>query len=183
MVTRGASYVPESDTTFRLAQLLLLLRTLAEIDDAGSNLERLGYYDFLSANPFLVAEILSGGRAALIMAGFDDRAISYASAGHRFTSRRERLQHDLSLLISFNFAVAHVASGSVMYTITPLGIAVADGFQALYARAYTRSATLVINSLRRMSDTRLRTAAREWLRAPDTLLDLMPSAYDWAAED
>ncbi|WP_338069306.1 hypothetical protein, partial [Streptomyces antimycoticus] len=87
--------MPEDEVTFRLAQLLLLLDAVAEQDVKGASLERIGYYDFLSANPFLVVD--SDGREGnmLRLAGFDPRVLSYASSSQRFTSRRERIQHDL----------------------------------------------------------------------------------------
>ena len=87
--------MPEDEVTFRLAQLLLLLEAVAGQDAKGANLERIGYYDFLSANPFLV--VASDGRegSLLRLAGFDPQVLSYASSSQRFTSRRERIQHDL----------------------------------------------------------------------------------------
>ncbi|MFF8434669.1 hypothetical protein [Streptomyces bacillaris] len=47
--------MPEDEVTFRLAQLLLL-DAVAGQDAKGASLERIAYYDFLSANPFLVVD-------------------------------------------------------------------------------------------------------------------------------
>src|SRR5689334_8305088 len=94
--------VPEDDVVFRLAQLLLLLSSLGQERRPGIALERLGYYDFLVANPLLVVTSEKDpDRIRLLMAGFDGRALSYASPAHRFTTRRERLQHDLALLVAY----------------------------------------------------------------------------------
>jgi hypothetical protein len=74
--------VLEDDTVFRLAQLLLLLSSLDRMGKAGITLERLGCYDFLVSNPMLVLTGESDpDRTRLLMAGFDGRALSYASPG------------------------------------------------------------------------------------------------------
>lgn len=178
-VGRGTSFVPEHDPVFRLAQLLLLLRTLHDgsASSVGTNLERLAYYDFFSANPYLVVGHDDPDRPRLVMAGFDDRSLSYASSGQRFTSRRERLQHDLALLVAYGLAAASVQGGAVTYGITPAGSELASQFTALYARAYITSADVVLRRLRRLSDSKLRESARQWLKPdhaslPDAVLDL-----------
>ena len=181
----GTSFVPEHDPIFRLAQLLLLLRTLHDgsASPTGTNLERLAYYDFFSANPYLVVGPDDADRPRLVMAGFDDRSLSYASSGQRFTSRRERLQHDLALLVAYGLAAATVQGGAVTYGITSAGSELASRFTALYARAYTTSADMVLRRLRRLSDSKLRESARQWLRPdhaslPDAVLDLFDTPDD-----
>lgn len=181
----GTSFVPEHDPVFRLAQLLLLLRTLHDGSSSptGTNLERLAYYDFFSANPYLVVGPDDADRARLVMAGFDDRSLSYASSGQRFTSRRERLQHDLALLVAYGLAEANVQGGAVTYGVTPAGGELASRFTALYARAYVTSADMVVRRLRRLSDSKLRESARQWLKPdhaslPDAVLDLFDAADD-----
>jgi len=174
--SRAAVTTPEDHVAFRLGQLLLLLRTLRTVDAAGTHLERLGYYDFFSANPHLLISAEDPERGRLLMAGFDPAALSYASPGQRFSSRRERLQHDLALLVSYRLAGVGRAPGRVAHSITDEGQRVANQFTALYARAYVKSAETVIARLRRLSDSRLREQARNWLRAPDALLDLIDRA-------
>ncbi|MDO3400948.1 hypothetical protein QWI29_12985 [Mycolicibacterium neoaurum] len=154
---------PENDTTFRLAQLLLLLDSSGARKSGGLNLERLSYYDFLTANPLLmVTDEDDPDRNRLIMSGFDGRALSYASPSQRFTSRRERLQHDLARLASYGLVGVRV-SGSVEYFITDFGSDLASKFSAIYARAYRTSAEIVIRRLSRLSDRRLREDARGWI--------------------
>lgn len=41
--------MPEDEVQFRLAQLLLLMNAMANQKPPGANLERIAYYDFLSA--------------------------------------------------------------------------------------------------------------------------------------
>ena len=155
--------VPENDTVFRLAQLLLLLDSSGARRAEGLNLERLSYYDFLTANPLLmITDENDPDRNKLIMSGFDGHALSYASPSQRFTSRRERLQHDLALLASYGLASVAV-QGSVKYLITDFGIEIASQFAAMYARAYRISADIVIKRLSKLSDKRLRHDAREWI--------------------
>lgn len=154
--------VPEDDVIFRLAQLLLLLASLERLGQPGISLERLGSYDFLVANPLLVlTDENDVDRRRLLMAGFDGRALSYASPAHRFTTRRERLQHDLALLVAYGL-VAPTVDKSVLYAITRDGRELADRFTAVYARSYRLSAELLVRRLSRMSDKRLREAVGTW---------------------
>ncbi|QKV74242.1 ABC-three component system middle component 2 [Amycolatopsis sp. Hca4] len=155
--------VPEDDVVFRLAQLLLLFQALDRADVASADIERLGYYDFLSANPFLIAEDISAtDRTKLLLAGFDGRALSYASPSQRFTSRRERLQHDLVLLLAYGLADAIVLHG-VQYSLTGEGRRLASQFTAVYAQSYSVAADIVLRHVRRLSPTRLRENVHRWL--------------------
>ncbi|MFI6098226.1 ABC-three component system middle component 2 [Lentzea sp. NPDC051213] len=154
--------VPEDDVIFRLAQLLLLLTSLQRLRQPGISLERLGCYDFLVANPLLVVTYEDDAdRKRLLMAGFDGRALIYASPAHRFTTRRERLQHDLALLVAYGL-VAPTVDKSVLYAVTPSGVDLAGRFTAVYAKSYRLSAEIIIRRLARLSDTRLREAVRTW---------------------
>ncbi|KXF53098.1 hypothetical protein AXA44_45210 [Rhodococcus sp. SC4] len=154
--------VPEDDAIFRIAQLLLLLGSMADQGRPSATIERLSYYDFLVANPLLVVtDDDDPDRMALLMAGFDSRALHYASPTHRFTTRRERLQHDLALLVSYGL-VAPSVDKAVHYAVTSSGRELAGRFTAIYAHAYRTSAEILIRRLHRMSDTRLREQARQW---------------------
>ncbi|WP_072481383.1 ABC-three component system middle component 2 [Amycolatopsis australiensis] len=154
--------VPEDDVVFRLAQLLLLLASLQRQQQPGISLERLGCYDFLVANPLLVlTDEDDVDRKRLLMAGFDGRALSYASPAHRFTTRRERLQHDLALLVAYDL-VSPSVNRSVLYAVTPAGQDLAGRFTAVYARSYRLSAEILVRRLSRLTDKRLREAVRTW---------------------
>jgi hypothetical protein len=86
--------VPEDDIIFRLAQLLLLLTSVDQLGNSGVSLERLGCYDFLVANPMLVfTDEADPDRTRLLMAGFDGRALSYASLAEVALSDRRGVQH------------------------------------------------------------------------------------------
>ncbi|MEX5709100.1 ABC-three component system middle component 2 [Parafrankia sp. FMc6] len=154
--------VPEDDVIFRLAQLLLLLAALDRLEHPGLSLERLGCYDFLVANPLLVlTDEIDPDRKRLLMAGFDGRALSYASPAHRFTTRRERLRHDLALLVAYGLA-APTVDRSILYAVTPAGVELASRFKAVYARSYRLSAEIVVRRLRRLSDQKLREQVHAW---------------------
>lgn len=156
--------IPEHDTIFRLAQLVLLLDAAARFHPDGMPLERLGVYDFIAANPLLMASSEDDpDRFELLMAGFDDRALSYASPAQRFATRRERLQHDLTLLLAYDLASAAVR-GHVQYRLTPTGHELAAQFTAMYAHSYTIAANIVVNRLRKVSDSRLRESITDWTR-------------------
>jgi hypothetical protein len=161
--SRRPIVVPEDDDVFRLAQLLLLLNSLRRNGFAGGTLERLSYYDFLVANPLLVlTKDDDPDRISLLMAGFDDRALMYASPSQRFTSRRERLQHDLARLVAYGLVEPIVDKG-IVYVITSEGEGLADQFTAIYSRSYSTSADILVRRLARLSDKRLRENARDWI--------------------
>ncbi|WP_197048572.1 ABC-three component system middle component 2 [Streptosporangium roseum] len=160
--------VPEHDTIFRLAQLVLLMDVLVEFHPDGAHLERLGAYDFLAANPLLMASAEDDpDRLSLQLAGFDDRALSYASPAQRFATRRERLQHDLALLIAYGL-VATSVRGHVLYRLTDSGRQMARDFTAMYARSYKTAASVVISRLRKFSDKRLRESLTAWTRVSES---------------
>ena len=166
---------PEEHVLFRLAQLVLLLRVVDRPERPGVGLERLGYYDFFAANPFIVVPAHNvEERAELHLAGFDERQLSYASTGPRFANRRRRLQHDVALLTAYDLAQL----GAHGWVLTPRGAAVADQLTALYAQQYMMAAELVVRHLSRLSDTALAGQAGQWLRNPGLLLDLYGAAED-----
>ena len=137
-------------------------RRWISLGQAGTSLERLGCYDFLVSNPMLMlTDEADPDRTRLLMAGFDGRALTYASPAHRFATRRERLQHDLALLSAYGLIVPTVDRG-VLYAITGDGLELAGRFAALYARAYRLSADILVRRLSRMSDKRLREAVGTW---------------------
>jgi hypothetical protein len=183
--------VPEDDVIFRLAQLLLLVASLQRLRQPGISLERLGCYDFLVANPLLVlTDENDTDRKRLLMAGFDGRALSYASPAHRFTTRRERLQHDLALLVAYGL-VAPTVDKSVLYSVTSSGLELAGRFTAVYARSYRLSADILVRRLARLSDKRLRESVRTWTTVgrdvprPEALdlLDAVDLMHDHAATE
>jgi hypothetical protein len=164
---------PEDHVLFRLAQLILLLRVVAPPDQPGIGLERLGYYDFFSANPFqVVPNDDAEARAQLHLAGFDERQLSYASTGQRFANRRRRLQHDVALLVAYD--LAEPRSGG--WGLTTRGLHTAEQLTALYADQYMASVSVVVARLIRLTDTGLARQARGWLREPGLLLDLYGAA-------
>ncbi|MFD7608369.1 ABC-three component system middle component 2 [Streptomyces mirabilis] len=158
--------MPEDEVPFRLAQLLLLLTSVTEQDASGASLERIGYYDFLSANPFLV--VPSEGREAslLRLAGFDPQVLAYASSSQRFTSRRERIQHDLALLVAYGCCQVHNRDGALAYSITANGLELGGQFTATYATSFRTASSIVVRRLRKLSDKGLREQTARWLR-PD----------------
>lgn len=158
--------MPEDEVPFRLAQLLLLLDAVAAQDANGATLERIGYYDFLSANPFLVVPSEGRDASLLRLAGFDPQVLAYASSSQRFTSRRERIQHDLALLVAYGCCRIRSRNGSLTYSITEAGQHLGGRFTATYATSFTTAAGIVVRQLRKLSDTRLREQTARWLR-PD----------------
>ncbi|RGD56411.1 hypothetical protein DR950_00155 [Kitasatospora xanthocidica] len=156
--------MPEDEVQFRLAQLLLLLDAVAIHDRHGASLERIGYYDFLSANPFLVVPPDDREASLLRLAGFDPQVLAYASSPQRFTSRRERIQHDLALLIAYGCCEVHNHGRELSYAITAEGHALSTCFTATYAASFNTAAGIVVRRLRRLSDKALREQTAQWLR-------------------
>lgn len=168
---------PEALRQFRLARLLVLLDVAAAQKPIKPiDIERLAFYDFFAANPFLILDTEDPERRDVLLAGFNANSLSYNSSAQRFTNRRGRLQHDLTLLIAYALVEANNVNGRIAYTVTERGSALARGLRALYAAAYRDSASIVIRRLNKLSDKKLREEARGWLRAEGFLIDIYADA-------
>lgn len=164
---------PENLSEFRLGQLVLLLSVAEQKASVHPlDVERIGYYDFFSANPFLVFDSDQEQRRELVLAGLDSKSLSYQSSAQRFSNRRARLQHDIALLVAYGLMHARVHAKSVSYKLTDEGREFACKFGSLYARAYRKSADLVVHHLSRFSDTKIRNEATRWLKAAAFMIDL-----------
>jgi hypothetical protein len=158
----GAAAV-DRDPVFRAAQLTLLLDVVARTQPGGTDLDRLAVYDFLAEHPLLLARHDDDpDRVRLRLAGFDDAALSYASAAQRFAGRRLGFPADLAWLIAHGLATVS-AEGRVRYRITDAGHRLAGSFRSIRAAAYTDAARIVVGRLGRTSDRRLRESLRQWL--------------------
>lgn len=162
---------PDDLDDFRQARLLLLARSLASPGVAAPDLERLSFYDFFSANPFLVPAEPSA-RVSLAFAGFEAANLSYQSSGQRFANNRARLQYDLAILVARGLVMPTVLGRRVTYSVSDAGASLADAMNSMYAEAFRESSKIIVEKLRRMSDTALRTSAKDWLRAENLLIDL-----------
>ena len=86
---------PEDLLTFRIARLRWLLDVVATLElKKPLDIERLGFYDFFVANPFLAVGDDEAARREVALAGFSSYDLSYQSSGHRFANRRARLRND-----------------------------------------------------------------------------------------
>jgi hypothetical protein len=141
---------------FRGARLLLMLSVVAEESPDGLDAERLGIYDFLAVHPLLIARAEDDpDRLTLRLAGFDDRALAYASAGQRLATGLLRLRPDLAVLLRTGL-VEMRADGRIRYRLTPDGRAAVERLNAGYAESYRLAARFVVRRLRRVSGRRLR---------------------------
>ncbi|MBX9244316.1 hypothetical protein ICW40_05780 [Actinotalea ferrariae] len=163
----------EAHDLFRLSQLILLLSAATDVMKPVPNLDRLGYYDFFAANPFVV--IPADGttrdyndRLELKLAGFTEDQLSYASTGQRWVSRRRRLQHDLALLVAYGLVSLH--GGTI--ALTEKGCALGNDMSTVYADAYRTSARVVVRRLAQLSDARLRANVQNWLGTSWLQVDL-----------
>ena len=169
---------PDDLAAFRCARLLLLLDVAAAESPEGLDAERIGVYDFLAAHPLLlVSDEDDPERMTLLMAGFDPRAVGYASAGQRLATAQQRLGRDLSLLVGEGLATVS-AAGRVRYRLTDDGRSRADALNATYARSYTLAARIIIRRLRRLSGRRLRDAVRRSIAAAPLHPAHLPSKDD-----
>jgi len=172
---------PETHTIFRLAQMLLLLDVARSSGRRVASVDRLGYYEFLADGPFIVIEGDTkrdkDDRLTLEMAGFVPDQLAYASSGHRFASRRRRIQHDLSRLIAYGL-VSLAGDG---YEISERGAEIAGELRSVYADAYRVSAGIVLRRLSSMSNTALEMSVRRWLGESWLLIDLLDDISETVA--
>jgi hypothetical protein len=168
---------PDDLLAFRLGRLLLLLDVVPALPSPKPmDIERISLYDFFADNPFLVFRRDSAQHRALVLAGFDSRNLSYQSSAQRFSSRRERLQNDLAMLVAYQLVRAEPQARRVAYRLTDGGSLRAGELRSLYAQAYRRSAELVARELNRLSDRALQEQTRQWLQADELLIDLFDTA-------
>ena len=172
-LSSAAPNAPEDRVIFRLAQLTLLLEIASRNDVRVPTVDRLGFYDFFSANPFVVASGATDrdaeDRLTLRLAGFSSQQLSYAATGQRFASRRRRLQHDLSLLLAYG--IVRISDSG--YDLTELGGELASKLTSTYADGYRESARLVLNRLKRLSDTQLIRQVQDWLGQSWLVIDVL----------
>lgn len=164
---------PEDLTLQRAARLLLLLEVALDLSlKKPLDVERLSYYDFFAANPFALFPPDEEAAKAILLAGFTSDDLSYQSSGHRFVTRRGRLQADLGFLVARALVRARVGDKRVVYGLTDQGAETAAQFGSLYAHAYRASAKHVLRHLHRLSDTALTKETRARLEATGQLIDL-----------
>jgi hypothetical protein len=164
---------PEDLTVQRVARLLLLLDVAARLDlKKAMDIERLSYYDFFTANPFALFSAQEDAAKAILLAGFTSNDLSYQSSGHRFVTRRGRLQADLAFLVARALVNPTVGDRRVVYALTDQGTQLAQEFVSLYSHAYRASAGHVLRFLDRLSDSALVREARTRLEATAQLIDL-----------
>lgn len=168
----AARVAPETLPEFRAGQLLLLLGIMEESRLASPGIDRLGYYEFFTANPFLVVEPRSPDGLRLLAQGFHYQNLDYQSSSQRYANRRARLQRDLTILAARGLVETKAIEGRVAFHATADGVAAARALHAMYAVAYRASAAVILGRLKRLSDSQLRTQAAAWLKAEALLIDL-----------
>jgi hypothetical protein len=154
--------IVDSDRRFRVACLTLLLDVVADAWPDGLDMDRICLFDFLAANPLLLAWSADDpDRKRLRLAGFDDRSVSYDSAAHRFLTRCGQLPDDLAWLVAFG-QVTVVADGRVRYRATPAGQASARSFRSMYSRRYREAAVIIVSRLRHTPDREMAEIMGQW---------------------
>lgn len=168
----------EDDVVFRMAQLLLVL---TEIGDDGVAVDRLTYYDYFAANPFLVFEENESQRTKLRLAGFESSAISYLSPSQRFATRQERVSADVGVLVAIGLALRTGDEKALRYAATTIGAETASALASMYAHGYRESVRLILGRLGKLSDKRLHDSARSWLEPDD--VDFAGLRWDLSSTD
>ena len=160
------SFDPDNSLAFRLGQLTLLLRVATDTQCSINTLDRLTYFDFLAANPYLMLEgddrRKTEDRRRVRLASFSSRQLSYNSIGQRFVSRRERMKH--------SYGLVEVRGG---YGLSEPGLDFSDNLTTIYAYSYRESAGIVLRRFGKSSEAALASAMREWLGESWLLLDLL----------
>lgn len=164
----------EDEDLFNSARILLLFDILdAKGKTEGVNIERIAYYDFFSAQPFLVfGKDETDTKLELLFQGFESTTIGYISSSQRFTNRREKLKHYLAELLTRDLITVNNIDGQLLYSITIKGKEIVSKFKSLYTTAYKKSAAIIIDKLSKMSDKKLTENARVWLKAEPFVIDL-----------
>lgn len=173
------TFSPEDAIVFNSSRLLLLLDVLNDLGvKKGVDLERLSYYDFFAANPFLIIGKDDPCRLELEIEGFEPNKLEYLSSDQRYRTKRTLIKQYLSLLLSKGLIKILNMDGKILYEITPLGIEISSKINSMYAIAYKKSVTCVVKMLKGYSDTRLWEKASKWLEAKSFQVDLYDMVDD-----
>lgn len=172
-------FSPEDAILFNSSRLLLLFESLNESGTRPAiGLERLCYYDFFAANPFLVVDKEDPMWLELEIEGFEPNKLEYISTPQRFRTKRESIKQYICLLVSKGLIKVEIKGGKILYEITSRGIQTARKTNSLYAMAYRKSASFVINKLKNFSDKKLWENASNWLEAKSFRVDLYDLVED-----
>lgn len=163
----------EDDSMFHMARLLLIFAAAADVGTPGVTTERLTYYDFFSANPYLLFAHNSPQRAKLVACGFELVTVSDARSAQRFISRRERIRGNMAQLWARRLTHVDTADGRLVMEISPHGREAVEAMRSIYSTAVSVAGRLVLSELRGMSDSRLAGVTREVLQGAPVLIDLL----------
>jgi hypothetical protein len=172
------SFSAEDDLVFNAARLLLLLDELSELSEKGIDIERLSYYDFFAANPYVILSEDDPARLDFELEGFEPNKLEYSSSAQRFSSKRESIKQYLAVLLSRDLMDASNCEGKIVFKITESGKEVAKKINSMYALAYRKSVEFVIKRLKDLSDTKLWDFSRTWLEAKSFQIDLYETVGD-----
>ena len=166
-------FSPEDAIVFNSSRLLLLFEVLNELKvKNGLDLERLCYYDFFSANPFLIITKEDPLHLEIEVEGFEPNKLEYVSTAQRYSTKRVSIKQYLSLLLSKGLITVVNKNGKLLYEITQLGIETSKKINTLYAFAYKKSVSCIVKKLKEYSDKQLGEKASEWLEAKSFQVDL-----------
>jgi hypothetical protein len=174
-LTKRLLFSVEDATTFNSARLLLLFETLHIIDNEKSqiDMERLCYYDFFAANPFLIIKDDNPERLLLEIEGFDPNKLEYLTTVQRYETKRLQVKHYIAVLVSKGLITVENYDKKIVYSITHLGLTISNRINSMYAIAYRKSVSFVIRKLKRYTDPQLNEQASIWLRAKTFQVDLV----------
>jgi len=172
-------FTPEDVVLFNSSRILLLFEMLEKNKiKKGIDLERISYYDFFSANPFLAIKEDDPLWIDLEIAGFKTHTLGYISSSQRFRTKRSLLKQYLSLLLSKNLIEIYNSEGKIFYKITITGLEATSKMNSMYAITYRKGASLIINRFKKYSDEKLWGEASEWLEAKSFQVDLYDMSGD-----
>lgn len=166
-------FSPEDATLFNSSRLLLFFDVLHQLKlKQGIDLERLCYFDFFAANPYLVVAEGDPLRLDFEINGFEPNKLEYASSSQRFNTKRESIKQYLSLLLCKGLICVKNEDAKLLYEITQHGIDAASQINSMYAIAYRKSAFCIIEKLKDYSDQKLWESASKWLESKSFRVDL-----------
>lgn len=170
---KKVTFSAEDDLVFNSARLLLLFEELSKQSDKGIDIEKLTYYDFFAANPFVIlSDDDSSARLDFELEGFVPNKLDYSSAAQRYSSKRESMKHYLAVLLCRGLICVTNEDAKIQFKVTEKGLSVVGQIHTMYSLAYRKSVRYVIKRLKDYSDTRLWESSRKWLEAKAFQIDL-----------
>ena len=152
------------DVTFSSARILNLIHQIELLSlNKFLGFEDLNYIDFFASHPFLIFEPNQKEYLDLKYYGFSENSLEYINSKQIFSNQREKLKTVITYLISKDLIKPDIEKKIIVYHLTEIGRKIMSYFSSDYYFGYRKSASHILNILKRLSLTEKNQYIEIWL--------------------